>query len=86
MAGNVAWEGDHIGLVLTPRHSKGLTKELVSQVSAQLRKIGRRCILNDVLGDHFRRTKSARAEYVNRFAQLDQAGRSCSYMDSVDVN
>ena len=31
-AGKVAWEGDHV----TPKDSKGLTKELVSQVSAQL--------------------------------------------------
>ena len=30
VAGNIAWEGDHIRLVLTPKDSKGLTKELVS--------------------------------------------------------
>ena len=33
-AGKVAWEGDHVRLVLTPKDSKGLTKELVR--SAQL--------------------------------------------------
>ena len=38
--GNAFWEGEHVRLVLTPKDSKGLTKELVSQVSASLRKIG----------------------------------------------
>ena len=38
--GNVLWEGDHVRLVLTPKDSKGLSKELVSQVSSSLRKIG----------------------------------------------
>ena len=32
----------------TPNDSKRLTKELVSQVSASLRKIGCRCVLDDV--------------------------------------
>ena len=87
-AGKVAWEGDHVRLVLTPKDSKGLTKELVSQVSAQLRKIGCRCVLDEALRDHSRCAKPARVEYVNRFDQLDQAGSSCSdkHMDSVDVN
>ena len=44
--GNVFWEGEHVRLVLT--HSKGLSKELVNQVSASLRKIGCRCVLDDV--------------------------------------
>ena len=35
------WEGEHVGLVLTPRDSKGLTKELVSQVN------GCRCVLDE---------------------------------------
>ena len=38
--GNAFWEGEHVRLVLTPKDSKGLTKELVSQVSDSLRKIG----------------------------------------------
>ena len=47
--GNAFWEGEHVRLVLTPKDSKGLTtKELVSQVSASLRKIGCRCVLDDV--------------------------------------
>ena len=56
----LAWEGDHVRLVLTPKDSKGLTKELVSQVSAQLRKIGCRCVLDEALRDHSRCAKPAR--------------------------
>ena len=37
--GKVFWKGEHVGLVLTPRDSKGLTKDLVSQVFSSLRKI-----------------------------------------------
>ena len=62
VAGKVAWEGDHIRLVLTPTDSKGLTKELVSQVVARLRNNGCRCVLDDVLEDYSRRTKPARVE------------------------
>ena len=46
--GDAFWEGEHDRLVLTPNDTKGLTKELVSQVSASLRKIGCRCVLGDV--------------------------------------
>ena len=46
--GAAFWEGEHVRLVLTPDDSKRLTKELVSQVSASLRKIGCRCVLDDV--------------------------------------
>ena len=35
VAGNVAWEGDHISLVLTPKDSKRLTKKVVSISSAK---------------------------------------------------
>ena len=48
--GAAFWEGEHVRLVLTPYDSKRLTKELVSQVSASLRKIGCRCVLDDVNG------------------------------------
>ena len=47
--GNVLWEGDHVRLVLTPKDSKGLSKEVVSQVSSCLRKIGCRCVLDDAI-------------------------------------
>ena len=42
------WEGDHVRLVLTPKDSKGLSKELVSHVSSSLGKIGCRCALDDI--------------------------------------
>ena len=41
------WEGDYVRLVLAPKDSKGLSKELVSPVSSSLRKIGCRCVLDD---------------------------------------
>ena len=41
------WEGDHIRLILAPRDSKGLTNEIVSRISACLRKIGCRCVLDE---------------------------------------
>ena len=44
--GNVLWEGDHIRLVLT-KDSKGVSSELVKQVSASLRKIGCRCVIDE---------------------------------------
>ena len=39
--GKVDWEGDHIRLVLTAKDSKGISRNVVSQVSARLRKTGR---------------------------------------------
>ena len=60
VAGNVVWEGDHVRLVLTPKDSRGLTKELVSQVSAQLRKIGCRCVLDEELQEHSTHAKPVR--------------------------
>ena len=64
--GNVLWEGDHVKLVLTPKDSKGLSKELVSQVSSSLRKIGCRCLCI--------------IDSVNRFEPLtpQKASSSCS--------
>ena len=42
--GNVRWEGDHIRVVLKPKDSRGITKEVVTRISACLRKIGCRCV------------------------------------------
>ena len=36
--GNIQWEGDHIRLVLTKKDSKGVSSDLVKQVSTSLRK------------------------------------------------
>ena len=43
-SGNVLWEGDHIRLVFTNKDSKGVYSE---QVSANLRKIGCRCVIDE---------------------------------------
>ena len=56
-------------LVLTPDDSKQLTKELVSQVSASLRKIGR-CVLDDVKTGVI--GKSRPIECFNRYEPLTQ--------------
>ena len=45
--GSVAWEGDHVRLVLLHKDSKGLSKAVVAQISACLRKIGCRCVLDE---------------------------------------
>ena len=45
--GKVLWEGDHIRLVLTKKDSKAVSSELVKQVSANLRKIGCRCVIDE---------------------------------------
>ena len=46
--GNVHWEGDHIRVVLKPKDSRGISKEEVTRISACLRKIGCRCVLDQV--------------------------------------
>ena len=64
------WEGEHVRLVLTQDDSKRLTKELVSQVSASLRKIGCRCVLDDVKSGVI--VKSRPIECFNRYEPLTQ--------------
>ena len=46
-SGAVAREGDHARLVLLPKDSKGLSKEVVAKISACLRRIGCRCVLDE---------------------------------------
>ena len=41
--GSVAWEGDHVRLLLLPKDSK----DVVGRISACLRKIGCRCVLDE---------------------------------------
>ena len=82
------WEGEHVRLVLTPRNSKGLTKELVSQVSSSLRKIGCRCVLDETIRDKSR-SKPVHTDCINRFEPLsEQADSSCSdeHIDTVRVD
>ena len=66
---------------LTPRDSKGLTKELVSQVSSSLRKSGCRCVLDA-------RIKPVHIDCINRFEPLrEPADSSCSneHIDTLHV-
>ena len=63
-------EGEHVRLVLTPNDSKGLIKVLVSQVSASLRKIGCRCVLDDVKSGV--KVKSRPIECFNQYEPLTQ--------------
>ena len=41
------WEGDHLRVILTVSDSIVIGKSIVSELSAKLRKIGCRCILDD---------------------------------------
>ena len=43
----VEWEGNYVRLVLLPKDSKGLSKEVVAKISACLRRIGCRCVLDE---------------------------------------
>ena len=60
------WEGNHVRIVLTPKDSKRLSKEVVSQVSSSLRKIGCRCVLDDDIRGKVR-SKPVYIDCVNRF-------------------
>ena len=75
--GNVLWEGDHVRLVLTPKDSKGLSKELVSQVSSSLRKIACRCVLDDDIRGKVR-SKPLHVDCINRFESLTSQKASSS--------
>ena len=80
--GDTIWEGEHVRLVLTPNDSKGLTKELVSQVSTSLRKIG--CACTCVLDDDKSgvKVKSRAIECFNRYEHLTQLDYSNETVDS----
>ena len=80
--GNVLWEGDHI---LTNKDSKGVSSKLVKHVSANLRKIGCRCVIDEQV----RKTCTSRAmsvsvHCVNRFETL--AVDTCSDDNVKDVH
>ena len=84
--GAAFWEGEHVRLVLTPDDSKRRTKELVSQVSASLRKIGCRCVLDDVKSGVI--VKSRPIECFNRYeplTQLDYSNETVSSSLNSDV-
>ena len=77
--GNVLWEGDHIRLVLMKKDRKGVYSELVKQVSANLRKIGCRCVIDEQV----RKTCKSSLHCVNRIESL--AIDTCSDDDVEDV-
>ena len=77
------WEGDHIRLILVPRDSKGLTNEIVSRISACLRKIGCRCVL-DENGD-VANQKPVKLQCVNRLESLSTDVDSDEPIDIVGV-
>ena len=82
--GNVLWEGDHIRLVLTKKDSKGVSSELVKQVSANLRKIGCRCVIDEQVRKSCKsRVMSVPVHCVNRFESL--AVDTCSDDNVEDV-
>ena len=66
--GAVAWEGDHVRLILLPKDSKGLSKEVVAKISACLRRIGCRCVLDE--NERAREAVRVDIPCVNRFAHL----------------
>ena len=45
--GEMRWEGNHLRVVLTVNNSKAIDKSIVCELSAKLRKIGCRCVLDD---------------------------------------
>ena len=50
--GSMHWEGDHVRIVVKPDDSRGLTKEVVTHISACLRSISCRCVLDEVSVAH----------------------------------
>ena len=67
--GKVLWEGYHIRLVLTKKDSKGVSSELVKQVSANLRKIGCRCVIDEQVRKTYKsRVMSVPVHCVNSLA------------------
>ena len=82
--GNVLWEGDHIRLILTKKDSKGVSSDLVKQVSANLRKLGCRCVIDEQVRKTCKsRAMSVPVYCVNRFESL--AIDTCSDDNVEDV-
>ena len=85
VSGKVAWEGDHVRLILTAKDSKGINKHVVRQVSATLRKIGCRCVLDEQIKS--KPTRSSSITCVNRFEVLvDKECRSDKCCSEVNID
>ena len=86
--GKVVWEGDHVRLTFTAKDSKGITKHVVSQVSARLRKLGNIdaelptsglcCVLQAMLSHILSTNESSTVRELLKFM-------CCAYMCSVHV-
>ena len=76
---------DHIRLVLTKKDSKGVSSELVKQVSSNLRKIVCRCVIDEQVRKTCKsRVMSVSLHCVNRFESL--AVDTCSDDNVEDVH
>ena len=85
--GKVDWEGDHIRSVLTAKDSKGISRNVVSQVSARLRKIGYRCVLDEQVKSNCS-SDVASLKCVNRFDLLvneECSSQKCNNKVDVDL-
>ena len=80
VGGKVFWEGDHVRLVLSIKDSRGISDPLVREVSARLRKIGCRCILDEAVHDRHV-AKVAPLSCCNRFESLPHASAGVEVLD-----
>ena len=69
VSGKVMWEGDHVRLIRTAKDSKRISKHVVSQVSARLRRIGYRCVLDEQIKNTCSSSRAS-LKCVNRFDLL----------------
>ena len=77
------WEGDHLRIVLTVNDSKAIDKPIVSELSAKLRKIGCRCVLDDGRKELVR--YSLPIACSNRFHSLKDDDVTIKKRDCVEV-
>ncbi len=65
--GTVAWEGDHVRLILSTKDSRGVTVWVVKEIFSCLRKIGCRCVLDESVKREF---MPSQLQCSNRFCGL----------------
>ena len=75
--GSIKWEGDHVRLVLKPSDSKGLSKEVVTRISACLRSMGCRCVLDNSFRGVIQDKPVVGVQCVNRFEVLTSNDSKC---------
>ena len=87
VSGKVLWEGDHVRLILTAKDSKGVNQHVVRQVSASIRKVGYRCVLDEQVKSSCKE-KAASLKCDNRFELLmdeECSTNECDGMGGVDL-